>query len=267
MADRLLTVRREGAVAVVELDRAEKRNALTREMLRTLVEEFRAADADPSVNVIVLAGAGPDFCAGFDLAALPSGEPSEERVERERTELFEMGLGIRNTSKPTVAAVQGACVAGGLLISLTCDLVVMSDDAYFYNPLPRMGGVALELLLEPWDIGFRRAKRYLFTAERIPAPVALDLGMATDVVPRAQVRDAAMALAGRIAGMPPVTLQLLKRSLNLAQDRAGMTAGLAEHFAIHQLGHESSESKRLLHEARRGRDLKDYFKKRDAGEL
>ncbi len=82
-----------------------------------------------------------------------------------------MGFDIRDTSKPTVASIQGACVAGGLLISLTCDLIVMSEDAYFYNSLTRMGGVGLELLLEPWDIGFRRAKKYLYTAERIPAHV------------------------------------------------------------------------------------------------
>lgn len=258
---------REAGIARVHLDRPDKRNALSRDMLRMVGEAFAEADADDSIRVIVLSGADPDFCAGFDLGELPSGESNEARTERERVEFFGLGMGIRNTDKPTVASIQGACVAGGLLISLTCDLIVMSDDAYLYNPLTRMGGVGLELLLEPWDIGFRRAKKYLFTAERIPAPVALEIGLASEVVARKELASATSRLAQRIAEMPPVTLRLLKRSMNYAQDQGGMKEGLTHHFGIHQQGHESSESQALLHDARHGKPLKEYFQKRDAGKL
>jgi enoyl-CoA hydratase len=121
--------------------------------------------------------------------------------------------------------------------------------------------------MEPWDMGVRKAKRYLFTGERIPAGVALELGMVTDVVEREELETTVGALAERIAGMPPVTLSLIKRSLNRTQDLMGMRDSLELHFALHQFGHATQESRALLHEAREGRPLKDYFNRRDEGKL
>jgi enoyl-CoA hydratase len=188
-------------------------------------------------------------------------------MAREEEELYGKALEIRNFPRPTIAAVQGGCIAGGLLLSQACDLIIASDDAYFYNPLVRMGGVGLEVLMEPWDLGIRQAKRYLFTGERIPAEVALKLGMITDVASRVALPAATIELATKVAAMPPVTLRLLKKSLNHTQDLMGMRAALDYHFAMHEFGHTTRESQRLLHEAREGRRLKDYFAKRDEGEL
>src|SRR5262249_43482826 len=157
-------------------------------------------------------------------------ELPEDRMLREEAELYENALAIRNFPKPTIAAVQGGCIAGGLLFSQVCDLIVASDDAYFYNPLVRMGGVGLELLMEPWDLGIRQAKRYLFTGERIPAPVALKLGMITDLVGRDELAQATADLAAKIDAMPPMTVRLLKRSINRTQDLMGMRAALDAHF-------------------------------------
>ena len=262
-----LTVERHGQVLSLVLDRPEKRNALNDDVLAALGAELRAVAQDRSVHVLVLRGNGEHFCAGFDLDTVRADEPSEDRMRREREQLFEHALLLRNLPMPTVAVVQGACVAAGLIFSQMCDLIIASDDAFFYDPLPRMGGVGLELLIEPWDIGVRRAKRYLFTGERIPASVALELGMITDLTTRDRLAEDAEALTNRIASMPPVTLSLLKRSLNHTQDLMGMRDSLEYHFALHHLGHASTESQRLLHEARAGKSLKDYFEARDRGEL
>lgn len=260
-------VERDGAILTVLLDRPEKRNALNGEMLAALAQAFAEADRDEGSRVVVLAASGKDFCAGFDLDTVRAEEAVEERLSREREQLLGLALGLRDLSKPTIAAVQGACVAAGLLLSQACDLVAASEDAFFYDPLLRMGGVGLEALLEPWDIGVRRAKRYLFAGERIAAPDALALGMVTDLTTRDRLADDVRALAGRVAEMPPVTLSLLKRSLNHTQDLMGMRASLEYHFALHQLGHATRESRALLHEARRGRPLKEYFARRDEGAL
>lgn len=265
MSDDGLAVERDGRVLSLVLARPEKRNALNAAMLARIGEELRAAAHDASAHVLVLRGAGEHFCAGMDLDTVSADELSEDRMRREREQLFEQALLLRDLPMPTVAVVQGACIAAGLLFSQACDLVVASEDAFFYNPLPRMGGVGLELLLEPWDIGVRRAKRYLFTGDRIPAAVALELGMITDLTTRERLAEESEALARRIAAMPPVTLSLLKRSLNRTQDLMGMRDALEYHFALHHLGHATAESQQLLHEDRQAKPLKDYFEARDRG--
>jgi enoyl-CoA hydratase len=258
---------RDGAVVTITLDRPEKRNALDATMLEGLDQALADAERDGSVHVVVVRGAGDHFCAGFDLGTVAADELVEDRFVREREQLFARALALRNLRKPTIASVQGACVAAGLLVSQMCDLVVAADDAFFYDPLPKMGGVGLEVLVEPWDIGVRRAKRYLFTGDRMPAADALALGMVTDLVPAGRLAEATAELARRVAEMPPVTLALLKRSLNRTQDLMGMRDALEQHFALHEFGHATQESRGLLHAAREGRSLKDYFARRDEGSL
>lgn len=262
-----VAVQRDGAVFHVVLNRPEKRNALTNDMLAAITSALGDAERDAEVRVVVLRAAGSDFCAGFDLSRLRSEELPEDRMVREENELYGRALALRNLSKPTIAAVQGGCIAGGLLFSQMCDLIVASTDAYFYNPLLRMGGVGLELLMEPWDLGIRQAKRYLFTGERIPADVALKLGMITDLVERDALDSTTNALAAKIAAMPPTTMRLLKKSINRTQDLMGMRDALEQHFALHEFGHTTRESQQLLHEARERQSLKSYFAQRDKGDL
>jgi enoyl-CoA hydratase len=260
-------VDRDGAIVAITLDRPEKRNALDAAMLAALDGALAEAGRDQSVHAVVLRAEGDHFCAGFDLGTVDPEELVEDRLVREREQLFDRALRLRDFAKPTIASVQGGCVAAGLLLSQMCDLVVAAEDAFFYDPLPRMGGVGLEVLVQPWDMGVRRAKRYLFTGDRIPAADALALGMVTDVVPRERLAEETAELAGRVAAMPPVTLALLKRSLNRTQDLMGMRDALEQHFALHEFGHTTQESRALLHAAREGRSLKDYFARRDEGEL
>lgn len=262
-----LRVEREGPIVTIALNRPAKRNALTPAMLSALDRGLAEADADASVHVIVLTGVGDHFCAGFDLGGVDPEELVEDRFNREREQLFDRALALRDLGTPTIASVRGACVAAGLLLSQMCDLVIAAEDAFFYDPLPRMGGVGLEVMVEPWDIGIRRTKRYLFTGERIPASAALEMGMVTDLAAPELLEEDTRALAERVAEMPPVTLALLKRSLNRIQDVIGMREALEGHFFLHQFGHATQESRELLHAAREGRSLPDYFRRRDEGKL
>ena len=236
-----IAVHRDGAIFHLVLNRPEKRNALTSDMLLAMQKALQSAEQDPNVRVLILRAEGPDFCAGFDLSRLRSDEMPEERMVREEEELYSKALALRNFPKPTIAAIQGGCIAGGLLFSQMCDLIVASDDAYFYNPLIRMGGVGLELLMEPWDLGIRQAKRYLFTGERIPAAAALKFGMITDIAAPRELVPVTAGIASKIAAMPPTTIRLLKKSINHTQDVMGMRVALDHHFAMHEFGHATRE--------------------------
>src|SRR2546423_10309846 len=194
MGYQTLLVERRGAVELVTMNRPEVRNAQNSSLILELDEAMRAADDDTEVNVIVLAAAGTDFSAGHDLKAYVGEAPSDEwhekrktpegKFEHERKLYFEKCVAIRDLTKPTIAMVQGHCVAAGLMLAAMCDLIVASDDAVFQNPVLRMTGAGVEVLAEPFGIGFRKAKEFLFTGDESHAQHALALGLVNRWVPR-----------------------------------------------------------------------------------
>src|SRR5919201_2101574 len=177
MGYQTILVERRGAIELVTMNRPEVRNAQNTALITELDEALRAADEDPDVNVVVLAGAGKDFSAGHDLKAYVGEAPADEwhekrktpegKFEHERKLYFEKCLAIRDLATPTIAMVQGHCVAAGLMLAAMCDLIVASDDAVFQNPVVRMTGAGVELLTEPFEIGFRKAKELLLTGDEI----------------------------------------------------------------------------------------------------
>ncbi len=194
MGYQTLLVERRGAVEWITMNRPEVRNAQNTALILELDQAMRAADADPDAHVIVLAGAGKDFSAGHDLKAYVGEAAADEwhqmrstpegKFEHERTLYFEKCLAIRDLSKPTIAMVQGHCVAAGLMLAAMCDLIVAAEDATFQNPVLRMTGAGVELLVEPVELGFRKAKEFLFTGDAIDATEAWRLGLVNRVVPR-----------------------------------------------------------------------------------
>ena len=111
-------------------------------------------------------------------------ETPEGKFEHEKTMYFERCLRIHDFRKPTIAAVQGSCVAAGLMLAAMCDLIVAADDAVFSNPVLRLTGAGVELLVEPWELGIRKAKEFLLTGDTIDAQEAWRLGLVNRVVPR-----------------------------------------------------------------------------------
>src|SRR5919106_170452 len=209
MGYQTLLVERRGAVELVTMNRPEVRNAQNTALLTELDEALRAADADPGVNVIVIAGAGPHFSAGHDLKAYVGEAPSDEwhekrktpegKFEHERRMYFEKSMAIRDLEKPTIAMVQGKCIAGGLMVACMCDLIVAADDAVFQNPVLRMTGAGVEALVEIADLSPRKSKEFLWTGDEIDAAEAHRLGLVNRVVPRDRLEDETMTLAERIA--------------------------------------------------------------------
>jgi enoyl-CoA hydratase len=275
MTDPVLT-ERHGAVLVVRLNRPEYRNAQNSAMTYALDDALYAAADDDDVKVIVLAGAGDHFSAGHDIGSPGRdvdqsfdrraglwwdhvGRPgAESRFARESEVYLGMCRRWRELPKPTIAMVQGACVAGALMLAWSCDLIIAADDAFFADPVVRMGIPGVEYFAHPWVMGPRFAKEFLFLGERVGAERALALGMVNRVVPRAELEDQTLDLAGRIAVMPRLGLALTKKAVNQAEDLMGLRAGMDSVFGLHHLAHahnaEVGADSLAGHDARSMRD-------------
>jgi enoyl-CoA hydratase len=274
MGFQTILVERRGAVEWVTMNRPEVRNAQNTQLLTELEQALRAADEDPGVNVIVVAGAGPHFSSGHDLKAYVGEAPSDDwhakrktpegKFEHERAMYFDKALAIRDLRTPTIAMVQGKCIAGGLMVACMCDLIVASDDAVFQNPVLRMTGAGVEVLAEFFDLGPRKTKEFLWTGDEVGAEEAHRLGWINRVVPRARLEDETAALADRIAKMPAVTVQNVKRSVNHAMDLAGFRSALEYHFMVHQFQHNTKTSLDALAERQAKPSMKAVFEERDA---
>ncbi|AOR29993.1 enoyl-CoA hydratase [Streptomyces fodineus] len=246
---------KRGPVATVTMHRPGHRNAQNSAMTYALDRAFYRAADDDQVKVVVLAGTGRHFSAGHDIgtperdAHLPFDRRAglwwdhsdkagaESRFARESEVYLGMCRRWRELPKPMIASVQGACVAGGLMLAWVCDLIVASDDAFFADPVVRMGIPGVEFFAHPWVMPPRIAKEFLYTGDRMSARRAYEVGMVNRVVPREELPDLTRELAERIAEMPRMGLTLTKRAVNQAEDLQGMHAGLDSAFGLHHLAH------------------------------
>ena len=240
-----IEVEQQGAVRRLWLNRPQARNAQSRNMLDELDAALSEAAVDPDTRVVVIGGRGGHFSAGHDLkeAQLHRADFTvEERWAYEELRYFDYCMRLWDFPKPTIAQVQGACIAGGFMLANMCDLVVAADDALFGDPVTHtMGAVATEVLIHPWVMGLRQAKEMLYTGERLDAARAHAIGLVNRVVPRDELDAQTLELATRIAQTPPFAIKLLKRSLNRTLDVQGMREALSAHFDLHQLSHVSEE--------------------------
>jgi enoyl-CoA hydratase len=246
-----------GTTAVVTLNRPRYRNAQNSAMTYALDGALHRAAMDDAVRVIVLRGAGDHFSAGHDIGSpgrdidvsyprttmWPDhvGKPGvESRLNRESEVYLELVRRWRDLPKPTVAMVHGACVAGALMLAWACDLLIASDDAFFADPVVRMGAPGVEYLAHPFQMAPRLAKEFLFLGDRMSAQRAHEVGMVNRVVPRADLDAVTFEIADRIAAMPPMALTLVKRAVNFAEDEMGLRASIDHSFGLHQLAHAHS---------------------------
>ncbi|MFD8325866.1 enoyl-CoA hydratase [Streptomyces lydicus] len=246
---------RHGPLATVTMNRPDYRNAQNSAMTYALDRAFYRAADDNEVKVIVLAGAGRHFSAGHDIgtperdAHLPFDRTAglwwdhsdkagaESRFARESEVYLGMCRRWRELPKPVLASVQGACVAGGLMLAWVCDLIIASEDAFFADPVVRMGIPGVEFFAHPWVMPPRIAKEFLYTGDRMTARRAYEVGMINRVVPRDELTLRTRELALRIAEMPRLGLALTKRAVNQAEDLQGLHTGLDSVFGLHHLAH------------------------------
>jgi enoyl-CoA hydratase len=254
MADEVLYTRRD-AVALVTMNRPQYRNAQNSAMTYALDAAFARAVDDDEVAVIVLSGAGEHFSAGHDIgtperdigksfdrrAVLWWDHVGKAGADNRYAREMEVYLGMcrrwREIPKPVIAMVQGACIAGGLMLAWVCDLIVAADDAFFADPVVRMGIPGVEYFAHPWMLGPRFAKEVLFTGGRFTAERAYAVGMVNRVVPRADLQAATLTLAAEVAAMPSFGLALAKRAVNQCEDQMGMRQGMESVFGLHHLAH------------------------------
>ncbi|MBT8766022.1 enoyl-CoA hydratase [Metapseudomonas boanensis] len=256
--DQVVLFEVQGPVALVTMHRPEYHNAQNSRMTYALDAAFKRACDDDAVKVIVLRGAGKHFSAGhdigtpgrdvnqsFDRASLwydHVNKPGGEFLYAREQEVY---LGMcrrwRDMPKPTIAMVQGACIAGGLMLAWVCDLIIASDDAYFSDPVVRMGIPGVEYFAHVHELNPRIAKEFLFLGERMPAERAWQMGMVNKVVPRDVLEDVTMDVARRIAQMPRLGLQLTKQAVNNAEDLMGKRATMDMVFGLHHFAHVHNE--------------------------
>jgi enoyl-CoA hydratase len=254
-SDEVVLYEKRERAAIVTMNRPQYRNAQNAKMTYALDAAFQRAIDDDEVSVIVLAGAGPHFSAGHDIGTpgrdvmnpFPRVATSwwnhadkagaENLYVREQEIYLGMCRRWRELPKPTIAMVQGACIAGGLALAWTCDLIVAADDAFFSDPVIKMGIPGVEYFAHAFALNPRLAKEFLFTGEKIDAARAREIGMINRVVPRAQLETETLALARRIGEMPRFALALTKQAVNQAEDRMGLRETMDATYALHQLAH------------------------------
>jgi enoyl-CoA hydratase len=274
MGARFETIRYEveGPVATITLSRPEVANAQSSQLIDELDAALGLADADDAVRVVVLAGEGQHFSGGHDLKELmaESDEWSrmrsspEGKLRHEQVMYFDRCLRLYELRKPTIAAVHGSCAAAGLMLACMCDLIVAADDTRFSNPVLRMSGAGVELLVEPWELGPRKAKEFLLCAETLDAREAERLGLVNKVVARADLAAATREMAEKIALVPPVTAQAVKDSINRMMDLQGKRESWRYHFMVHQFVSNTATALSAM-EARKAKGSMEAIKAEQRG--
>lgn len=240
-------------VATITLNRPEQRNAQNAELLKALDDAYATAVADDDVGVIVLNANGKHFSAGHDISMdVFNSDPWKSMFDTTDKEgllrLYKWELEHyygysrrwRDIPKPTIAAVQGACIAAGLMLAWPCDLIIAADNARFSDPVINMGIGGVEYHAHTWEFGPRKAKELLFTGGFIDAKEAHRLGMVNRVVPLDELNQATATLAEEIAQKHAHGLLMAKRAVNQTLDAQGQHAALEGAYNLHSLGHANA---------------------------
>jgi len=245
-------------IAHVTMNRPRYHNAQNSKMTYALDAAFRRAVDDDAVKVIILRGNGKNFSAGHDIGTPERdahesfdrqhlwydhvGKPGGEfQYAREQEVYLGMCRRWRDLPKPTVAMVQGACIAGGLMLAWVCDLIVASEDAYFQDPVLQMGIPGVEYFAHAFELHPRIAKEFLFLGEKMKADRAQLMGMVNRVVPREQLEGATEAIARKLAAQPRLAMALAKQSINHVEDLRGKRTAMDAAFGWHHLAHAHNQ--------------------------
>jgi len=244
--------------AWIWLARPQYSNAQNYRLLNQLDGAFRRAVEDDAIRVIVLAARGKHFSAGHDI-----GTPEKDRhLPRERVLLWpnhltregaesqyvlehDAYLGLcrrwQDIPKPMIAMVQGACIAGGLMLANVCDLIVASEDAFFQDPVLRMGAPGVEYPSHMIDLPPKIAREFLYLGQRMSAQRAAHFGLINRVVARDALEAEVTTIAEQLAAQPPFGLTLSKQAMNFIEDQRGKRASMDAIFHMHHLAHAHNQ--------------------------
>jgi 2-(1,2-epoxy-1,2-dihydrophenyl)acetyl-CoA isomerase len=210
-----IEVSRASGVVTVTLNRPAKKNAVNAQMWNELLETFRAIASSTEDRVMVLTGAGGDFCAGADLTGGGTGQPGQHHLTQMR-HVGDVAMALHRLPIPTIAKVRGVAVGAGCNMAIGCDLTVVSDTARFSEIFARRG-LSIDFggsWVLPRIVGMHRAKELALLADIIDAAEAERIGLVNRVVPDAELDEFVDAWAARLAAGPPIALAMTKRMLD-----------------------------------------------------
>jgi len=229
-------------IAKITMNRPDKRNALNYTLLDDLDAAFKEADSDPEVRVVILAGAGPTFSAGYDFMGSPYTSVPEGYDEwttgnalRALRGISERYLMIMNLSKPVIAQVHGYCLAAGCYLQMCCDVAIAAENAVLGHPATRGGGVTSMPLWVTY-LGLRKAKELLFTGKLIDGKEAERIGLVNMVVPADKLEEEVWKMAQNLAEVPPDGMAIAKEALNTHAEIMGRGAVFAYHRQLNAMG-------------------------------
>ncbi len=227
LSEHRIEMQRAGGIATLTLNRPDKRNALDRQMIGELADALATCDLAADVRVIVIRGAGKDFCAGLDLQELlASADLSPEENERRAMELGDVYLALRRIPKVTVAAVEGRALAGGCGLATACDLVVARAGAQFGYPEINRGFVpAMVMTMLRRAVGEKVAFDLAATGRLVVAEEAEQLGLISRVIPAEDFEEELRKLLEQLASFSASALALIKHQLHQIDD-LGFEAGI-----------------------------------------
>jgi enoyl-CoA hydratase len=268
MSDAYQTIRlqRRGAVALLTLARPQQLNAIDKRMLGELQLSLDEVERDEEIRALVITGAGGNFSSGFDLKEQMETRPSGVDAWREILDRdFSTIMRFWHLKKPTIAAVQGYCLAGGCELALSCDITIAAEDAVFGEPELKFGAGIVVMIL-PWLVGPKRAKEIILSgADRISALEAARIGLINRVVPPDQLESSALALARHIAVIDPRLVQRTKQAINRSFEIMGLIEALDAALDIDlAIEGEGSDDKRKFMEIARQNGLQAAIAWRDA---
>jgi enoyl-CoA hydratase len=227
------------------LNRPDKRNALSHALRTALFDAVRQADRDPDVRLVVIRGAGPAFCAGYDLAQDPGERPPWPISRADGAWARHVLAGwfeMMDLATPLIAQVHGFCLAGGTELATACDLVYVADDAKIgYPPVRSMSSP--DMAWHVWLMGMRRAMEAMLTGDSMTGEEAVEAGFANRHFPAHQLDDEVLAIAERVAKVAPDLQALNKRVVHRAMEAMGMRDGMRATADINALGFHQASSK------------------------
>jgi enoyl-CoA hydratase len=236
------------------LNRPKKRNALSHGLRTELFDGLRRGDADPEVRVMVIRGAGSSFSAGYDLAQDPSESPPWPISPADGAwarHVLQGWFEMMDMATPIIAQVHGYCLAGGTELASACDLVYVADDAQIgYPPVRLMSSP--DMGWHPWLLGMRRAMEAMLTGDSMSGEEAVAAGFANRCFPAAELDEQVLAMAERVAKVPPDLQAINKRVVHRAMDAMGLRAGLRATAELNALGFHQRSSKEYFRQLAEG---------------
>ncbi|BDB29558.1 enoyl-CoA hydratase [Cupriavidus sp. TA19] len=222
MSEAVVKVELRGPAAWVTINRPSKLNALSSEVVKTMTNTIRELEANDEVRVIVITGEGKNFSVGYDIAEeVEAGIARPEDWHGALTRNVGLSMAVWSVTKPTIAAVDGWCLAGACELAMACDMIIATDRSNFGEPEIRFGSGPVTLLM-PFLIGQKKTNELLLTGDVVTAAEAERLGLVNRVTKPEDLQATVTRLAERISITPPITLKLTKIALTRAYEAMGL---------------------------------------------